>query len=150
MNVMNKKVFELLVVDDDSGDVDLIREVLNLSDERPYKINLSAVEDGEEALAFLKNEDPYQEAPKPDLIILDLNMPRKGGHEVLQEIKADERFKNIPVVILTTSGALEDVDLSYRLGANTYISKAKDFSDFQKSIKTIEEYWLRVARLPRA
>jgi CheY-like chemotaxis protein len=140
MNVMNKKVFELLVVDDDSGDVDLIREVLNLSDERPYKINLSAVEDGEEALAFLKNEDPYQ----------DLNMPRKGGHEVLQEIKADERFKNIPVVILTTSGALEDVDLSYRLGANTYISKAKDFSDFQKSIKTIEEYWLRVARLPRA
>jgi len=145
---MQKKTFELLVVEDDSADIDLIKEALSLSPNRPFNIHLNTVEDGEEALTYLRKSDMFQNVPRPDLIILDLNMPRKGGHEVLREIKNDEKLKCIPVVVLTTSNAYEDVKMSYHLGANSFITKAKDFSEFSKIVQTIEEYWLRTATLP--
>lgn len=145
---MSKKKCELLVIDDDSGDIDLIKEALSLTADESLQINLNAVEDGEEGLQFLRKMGNYKDVPKPDLILLDLNMPRMGGHEVLEEIKKDEQLKSIPVIILTTSNASFDVEKSYRLGANSYITKAKDFSEFLKMAKTIKDFWLRVATLP--
>jgi two-component system response regulator len=144
---MKKKKFEVLVIDDDPADVDLIQEALNLVGNRPFEIILDSVEDGEKALAYL-HEKRNSKAAHPDLIILDLNMPRKSGYEVLKEIKGSEEFKSIPVVVLTTSSAQEDVKKSYRLGANSFITKAKDFADFARIVQTIEDFWLKVATLP--
>ncbi len=144
-----QKTFELLIVEDDLADVDLIKEALNLTSNRAFDIHLSNVEDGDQAISFLKKENAFSAAPSPDLILLDLNMPRKGGHDVLREIKTDERFKGIPVVVLTTSSSSADVKLSYQLGANSYITKARNFTDFSRVVKTIEDYWLNVVSLPR-
>ncbi len=146
---MNKKTFELLVVEDDSADVDLIREALSLPSDRPFEIHLSHVEDGEKALTFLKRGHPYENAARPDLIILDLNMPRKGGHDVLREVKGDEQFNCIPIVVLTTSSAYEDVKLSYKLGANSFITKARDFTEFSSIIHSIEGFWFKTTTLPK-
>ena len=136
---------EILLVEDNTGDARLAREAL-----RDAKVanHLSWVADGVEALAFLRRQDSYLTAPRPDLILLDLNLPRKDGREVLSEIKAAEKLKRIPVVILTTSQAEEDILKAYHLNANCYITKPVDLDQFIKVVKTIEDFWLTIVKLP--
>ena len=136
---------EILLVEDSPSDTDLTMEALEAA-----KVcnRLSVVEDGVQALAFLRREGVYADAPRPDLILLDLNLPRKSGREVLAEIKEDDALKAIPVVVLTTSQADQDVVLAYSLHANCYISKPVDFRQFLAVIKSIEEFWLTVVKLP--
>ena len=136
---------EILLVEDNTGDARLAREAL-----RDAKVanHLSWVADGVEALAFLRRQDSYLTAPRPDLILLDLNLPRKDGREVLSEIKGDEKLKRIPVVILTTSQAEEDILKAYHLNANCYITKPVDLDQFIKVVKTIEDFWLTIVKLP--
>ena len=140
------KTVEMLLVEDDAGDVDLTREALK---DAKIAITLHVVHDGVEALQFLRREEPYaQGTPRPDLILLDLNLPRKDGREVLAEIKADSRLRTIPVVILTTSEADADILQSYGLGANCYVTKPVDFRQFTRVVKTIEEFWFTIVKLP--
>jgi len=136
---------EILLVEDCEGDVRLTKEAL-----RDGKIdnNLTWVRDGVEAMAYLRREGEHANAPRPDLVLLDLNMPRKDGREVLAEIKMDESLKTIPVVVLTTSSAEEDVLASYGLHANTYISKPVDFAQFIGVVHRIEDFWFSIVRLP--
>ena len=136
---------EILLVEDSPTDALLTKRAL--ADARLIN-RLSLVEDGVEALAFLRKEPPYTDAPRPDLILLDLNLPRKDGREVLLEIKEDENLKVIPVVVLTTSRAEEDVLRSYRLHANCYISKPVDFDSFTDAITALEKFWFAVVTLP--
>jgi len=136
---------EILLVEDNPGDVRLIREVLK---EGKIYNNLNVVKDGVEALAFLRREGPYADAPRADLILLDLNLPRKDGREVLAMIKADEQLKRIPVVILTSSGSEEDILKSYELHANCYITKPVKLDEFLAVVKSIEEFWLTIVKLP--
>src|SRR5688572_4247535 len=138
---------EILLVEDNPGDVRLTKEALA---EGKVRNNLSVVNDGVEAMAFLRNEGRYAYAPAPDLILLDLNMPKKDGREVLAEIKSDKHLKAIPVVILTTSAAERDILKSYQLYANAYITKPVDLAQFMEVIKSIEDFWLTIVRLPRA
>jgi two-component system response regulator len=139
------KPIEILLVEDNPGDVRLTQEVLQ---DGNINNHLNVVEDGVKAIAFLKQVPPYAYAPCPDLILLDLNLPRKGGQEVLKVVKADERLKRIPVVILTTSLAEEDIIRAYNLHANCYIAKPIDLDQFIKVIKSIEEFWLTIVKLP--
>lgn len=136
---------EILLVEDSPGDVRLTKEIF-----RDGKVlnNLSVVENGVEAMAFLGREGPYVNMPHPDLILLDLNLPKKDGREVLAEIKADENLKRIPVVVLTTSQAEEDILKVYNLHANCYITKPINLDQFINVVKAIEEFWLTVAKLP--
>ena len=143
---INAKPVEVLLVEDNPGDVRLTREALKDS---KVLNKLHVVEDGEAALAFLRQEGAYANAPRPDLILLDLNMPRKDGREVLSIIKADENLKQIPVVILTTSDSEEDILKSYNLNANCYVTKPVDFEKFITVVKEIEEFWLTIVKLPR-
>lgn len=136
---------EILLVEDSPGDVRLTREAL--ADARVQN-RLSVVTDGIEALAFLRRAGRYADAPRPDLILLDLNMPRKDGREVLQEIKSDETLRRIPVVVLTTSKAEEDVLRSYNLHANCYVTKPVDLEKFIVVVKSIDIFWLTVVTLP--
>jgi CheY-like chemotaxis protein len=136
---------EVLLVEDNPGDVRLTREVLR---EGKISNRLSVAVDGVEALAFLRKEAAYAEAPRPDLILLDLNLPRKDGREVLAEIKDDPQLRQIPVVILTTSKAEEDIIKSYKLHANCYITKPVDFEQFIGVVRSIESFWLCLVRLP--
>ena len=136
---------EILLVEDNEGDVELTREALSGA---KVKNNLHVVGDGVEALAFLRQEGEHANAPAPDLILLDLNLPRKDGREVLLEIKAHERLKLIPVVVLTTSEAEKDIVRSYELHANCYISKPVGLNEFLKVIQAIEGFWLAVVKLP--
>ncbi len=138
---------EILLVEDNPADVRLTREALK---EEKLTNNLSVVSDGIEAMAFLRREGPYAGARRPDLILLDLNLPRKDGREVLEEVKSDPDFKVIPVVVLTSSKAEEDIVRSYRLHANCYISKPVDLSQFLEVVRSIQEFWLTIVRLPRA
>jgi CheY-like chemotaxis protein len=110
---------------------------------------LSVVSDGEEALAFLYRRGPYTTAPRPDLILLDLNLPRRSGREVLAEIKVDENLRRIPVVVLTSSEAEQDILASYDLNANCYITKPVDLEQFIRVVRSIEDFWLTVVKLPR-
>jgi CheY-like chemotaxis protein len=110
--------------------------------------NLSRVADGVEALEFLRREGRYSQAPRPDLILLDLNLPRKDGREVLADIKADDNLRRIPVVVLTTSDAEEDILRAYNLNANCYITKPVDLDQFLRVVKTIEDFWLTIVKLP--
>src|SRR4051812_33888665 len=110
--VTKRKCFELLIVEDDSADVDLTREAFSLSTEAPAPIHISVVEDGDKVMDFLEKRGEFEDAARPDLILLDLNLPRKGGLEVLTDLKSDDRFKNIPVVVLTTSDAKKDLNES--------------------------------------
>lgn len=135
---------DILVVEDNPGDARLIREVLN--DNRSYS-SLHIVNDGVEAMSFLHNEGKYADVPKPDLIILDLNLPRKDGREVLAEIKADKDLLHIPIVIMTISQAEEDIFKSYKLHANCYITKPIDLNEFIKVVKSIEDFWFSVVKL---
>ena len=136
---------EILLVEDNPGDVRLTQEAL-----RDSKLHnrLSVVEDGVEALAFLKREGHYNDSPRPDIILLDLNLPRKSGREVLEEIKQDDVLKRIPVVVLTTSEDERDVMASYNLHANCYITKPVDFSQFITIVRNIKEFWVTIVRLP--
>jgi CheY-like chemotaxis protein len=110
---------------------------------------LDAVEDGEEALAYLRRRHPYTDAPRPDLIFLDLNLPRKDGREVLSEIKQDDKLRRIPVVVLTTSEAERDISRVYELHANCYVKKPTDLDEYMEVIRACENFWLHVVRLPR-
>jgi len=139
------KPVEILLVEDNPGDVRLTKEVLM---EGKVRNNLQVVGDGVEAMAFLRREHSYAKAPRPDLILLDLNLPKKDGREVLQEIKADRQLKRIPVVVLTTSDADEDILRSYDLRANCYITKPVDLDQFIRVIRSIETFWLTIVTLP--
>jgi CheY-like chemotaxis protein len=136
---------EILLVEDNPGDVRLTREVL-----RDGKVNnhLNVVQDGTEALAFLYRQGNYASAPRPDLILLDLNLPKKDGREVLVTIKGDNSLRRIPVVILTTSQAEEDILRAYNLHSNCYITKPVDLDQFIRIVKSIEEFWLTIVKLP--
>ncbi len=136
---------EILLVEDSPGDVRLTKEALK---EGRVRNRLSVVEDGADAVAFLRREGVHADAPRPDLILLDLNLPKKDGREVLDEIKHDPDLKVIPVVVLTTSRADEDVLRAYELNANCYITKPVDFQQFLSVVKSIEDFWLTVVKLP--
>jgi DNA-binding response OmpR family regulator len=138
------KPVEVLLVEDDPGDVILTQEGLRAS---KLHINLHVVDNGEKALAFLHREPPYEDAPRPGLIILDLNLPRVNGMEVLKEIKTNEDLQTIPTVILTTSRAEEDVIRSYKLGANCYVSKPLNLDEFVKVVGSIETFWFTVVEI---
>jgi CheY-like chemotaxis protein len=136
---------EILLVEDNAGDVRLAIEALK---EGKVHVNMSVAGDGVEAMDFLRRQGKFKDAPRPDLILLDLNMPRKDGREVLAELKADDEFKRIPVVVLTTSKAEEDIVKSYNLNANCYITKPVDLDQFIHVVKSIHEFWLTVVKLP--
>ena len=139
------KPIDILLVEDNLGDADLAREALENS---KLHNDLSVVGDGMEAMDFLRRKGKYAQAPRPDLILLDLNLPKKDGREVLAEIKADPDLKRIPVVILTISKDEEDVLKSYNLHANCFITKPIDLGQFMKVVKSIEEFWLTIVKLP--
>lgn len=136
---------DILIVEDNPGDARLIKEVLN--DNKIYS-SLNIVNDGVEAMNFLNNQGKYAGAPKPDLIILDLNLPKKDGREVLAEIKSNRNLLHIPIVIMTISQAEEDILKTYKLQANCYITKPIDLNEFIKVIKSIEDFWFSVVKLP--
>jgi CheY-like chemotaxis protein len=136
---------EILLAEDNPGDVKLTRKAL---EEGQLVNNLHVVNDGVEAMAFLQNEGDHADTPRPDLVLLDLNMPRKDGREVLEELKADEDLRRIPVVVLTSSDAEEDVVRSYELHANAYLTKPVNFDGFLETLGRLEEFWLQVVKLP--
>ncbi|MCG8919063.1 response regulator [Actinokineospora sp. PR83] len=140
------KIIDVLLVEDDDGDVLMTREAFE-----HYKIRnqLHVVRDGEQAVQFLRREGQYEGAPRPDLILLDLNLPRFDGRQVLAEIKADAALRLIPVVVLTTSEAEEDILRSYELHANAYVTKPVDFDRFIEVIRKIDEFFVTVVKLPR-
>jgi CheY-like chemotaxis protein len=142
---MNEREIEILLVEDNQGDARLTIEALQ---EAKVHNHISHVRDGVEALAFLRRQGAYAQAPRPDLILLDLNLPRKDGREVLAEIKNDDKLKRIPVVVLTTSEAEEDILKAYNLSANCYVSKPVDLDQFMKVVRCIEDFWLAIVRLP--
>jgi chemotaxis family two-component system response regulator Rcp1 len=139
------RAVEILLVEDNPGDVRLTTEVLK---DAKLCNNIHVVGDGVEALDFLRCRGGYPAAVRPDLILLDLNLPRKDGREVLEEIKSDDRLKNIPVVVLTTSSAEQDILRSYALHANCYITKPVDLEQFAKVVSSIEEFWFSIVKLP--
>jgi CheY-like chemotaxis protein len=139
------KPIDVLLVEDDPGDTLMIREAFA---DNKLRNRLSSVADGVEALAFLRREGEFADAPRPDLILLDLNLPRKDGREVLEEIKEDAVLRAIPVVVLTTSEAEEDILRSYSLHANAYVTKPVDFDRFIDVVRQIDEFFVEVVRLP--
>ena len=141
----NGRPIEILLVEDSAGDIRLTRESLK---ESKVRNRLNVVPDGIEAMAYLRGQNGYAEAPRPDLILLDLNLPKKDGRSVLSEIKTDPNLKRIPVVILTTSRAEEDILKTYDLHANCYITKPVNLDQFMKVVRAIEDFWLTVVKLP--
>jgi chemotaxis family two-component system response regulator Rcp1 len=142
---MKPKAIDILLVEDNPGDVRLTREALK---EGKVLNNLHVVGDGVEALAFLRHEGQYVKSAHPDIILLDLNLPRKDGRELLADIKSDTDLRRIPVVILTTSKAEEDIIKSYDLHANCYITKPVDMDRFITVVKSIEDFWFTIVKLP--
>ena len=142
---MNERQIQILLVEDNSGDARLTLEALK---ETTLYNQLQHVADGVEALAYLRREGRHAHAPRPDLILLDLNLPRKDGREVLAEIKADQELRRIPVVVLTTSQSEEDISIAYDLNANCYVAKPVDLDNFIKVVRIIEEFWLTIVKLP--
>ena len=136
---------EVLLVEDSPADVRLTKEALK---EEKLHVNLNVVNDGVEAIEFLRRTGKFAQAVRPDLILLDLNLPKKDGREVLKEIKQDEKLRSIPVVILTTSKAEEDIVKSYNQYANCYITKPLDLSQFSTVVKSINDFWLTIVKLP--
>jgi CheY-like chemotaxis protein len=137
---------EVLLVEDDPGDVLLIQEAF---EDNKVRNRLRTVSDGVEALRFLRREGEFADAPRPDLILLDLNLPRMDGREVLAEVKTDEQLQQIPVVVVTTSKLEEDVLRSYKLHANAYVTKPVDFDRFIEVVRQIDEFFVTVVKLPR-
>jgi chemotaxis family two-component system response regulator Rcp1 len=145
MDELQAKIIDILLVEDNPGDVRLAQEALK---ESKVRNKLYVVEDGVEAMNFLRQEGKFIGSPRPDLILLDLNLPRKSGREVLDEVKSDESLKRIPVVVLTVSKAEEDIIKAYDHHANCYITKPLDFDQFIEVTKSIEDFWLTIVRLP--
>ena len=139
------KPIEILLVEDNQGDADLAREALEGS---KFNNILNVVDDGEKAMAYLRRDGLYAKVSRPDLILLDLNIPKKDGRQVLAEIKSDDDLKRIPVIILTTSRAEEDVIKSYNLHCNCYITKPIDLNQFLNVVRSIEDFWLSIVVLP--
>ena len=142
----NANAIEILLVEDNPGDARLTEEAFR---ESRLLNHLHRVHDGVEAIAFLRREGKYADVPRPDIVLMDLNMPRKDGREVLAEIKTDPKLKSIPIVVLTTSDADADVMKSYELHANCYITKPVDLDRFMDIVQRIEDFWLAIVRLPR-
>ena len=142
----NAKAIEILLVEDSPGDVRLTQEAFR---DAKVHINLHVASDGARAMAFLKREGQYADVPRPDLVLLDLNLPKKDGREVLEEIKESPTLKSIPVVILTTSSSDTDILRSYRLHANCFITKPVGLEGFLKVVHSIDNFWLSVVKLPR-
>jgi len=142
----HRRPVEILLVEDNPHDVELAEELLK---EARISINLSVVQDGIEALEFLRRQGEHADAPRPHLILLDLNLPLKDGDEVLAEIKGDDELLTIPVVVLSTSQAAEDVLRAYRHHANCYIAKPLDLDEFTRALKLIEVFWLGLVKLPK-
>jgi len=140
------KTPEILMVDDNPADIDLTSEVLAQSKQH---LHVYAVNDGAEAISFLRHQGKYAKAPAPDLVVLDLNLPRKHGCEVLSNIKTDPALANTPVVIFTTSQANSDISRSYKLGANCYLRKPGNLPDFVAAVQSMAEFWLGFASLPQ-
>jgi CheY-like chemotaxis protein len=136
---------EVLLVEDNPGDAELTRIAL---EDSKISVNLNVVEDGVEAMAFLQKQGNYANAPHPDIVLLDLNLPKKDGREVLAEIKADKKLRRIPVVVLTTSQSEEDILKAYNLSANCFITKPVDFDQFVKIVQSIENFWFAIVKLP--
>jgi CheY-like chemotaxis protein len=134
-----------LLVEDNPGDVRLTRDAFSAGAARPH---FTVAKDGVEALAMLRHEGKYSECPRPDLILLDINLPLKDGREVLKEIKSDDDLRLIPVVMLTTSDSDSDVKASYRAGANCYVTKPVDLGAFNAVVRSVESFWLSIATLP--
>lgn len=145
MRGASQRPVQILLVEDNPGDVRLTEEVLR---EAKVATKLSTVRDGEEAMAFVRREGAHAGAPRPDLILLDLNLPRKDGREVLNELKSDDDLRRIPVIVLTTSMAEPDILMSYDLHANCYIHKPIEFEDFSTAIHSIQQFWLLTVQLP--
>jgi CheY-like chemotaxis protein len=139
-------VIDVLLVEDDPGDALMTQEAF---EHHKIRNTLHVVKDGVEALAFLRREGEYADAPRPGLILLDLNLPRKDGREVLAEVKADAELRSIPVVVLTTSDAEEDILRSYSLHANAYVTKPVDFERFIEVVRQIDDFFVTVVKLPR-
>ena len=142
---MNIRPIQLLLVEDSPTDVELTREALQ---DAKIANELHHVEDGEQAMAYLRHEPPHVNKPRPDVIMLDLNLPRKDGREVLQEIKQDEDLRSIPVIVLTTSAAGEDVKHAYSNHVNAYIQKPINFDQFTQTVRSFEQFWLSIVTLP--
>ncbi|MBN2555670.1 MAG: response regulator [Anaerolineales bacterium] len=145
MTASRGRMVEILLVEDNPGDVRLTQEALK---DGKIQNNLNVVSDGEEAMRFLRREPPFEACPMPDLILLDLNLPRKDGREVLADVKKDESLKRIPVVVLTTSEAEEDILRTYDLHANCYVTKPVELDQFIKIVHTIETFWFNIVQLP--
>ena len=144
---MPLRTVDVLLVEDSEADADLVREALAGG---KLIVNLAVVQDGEAAMSYLRREGAYASAPRPDLVLLDLNLPRKSGQEVLREVKADPDLGVIPIVVLTTSAADQDILRSYQLHANAYIAKPVEFESFIKIVNQVTEFWLSLVVLPRA
>lgn len=136
---------EILLVEDNPGDVRLTQEAFKNSS---FKVNINIVNDGAKAIEYLYKKGVYTDSPTPELILLDLNLPRKNGKEVLEIIKTDDKLKKIPIVVLTTSQSEDDINSAYNLHANCYITKPMDFDDFSEVIHSIENFWLSTTQLP--
>jgi len=136
---------EVLLVDDNPADIDLTRDVLGKC---KWHFHVTAVNDGTEAMSFLRHQGKYGDAPTPDLIVLDLNLPRKDGREVLEEVKADPGLANVPVVIFTTSQASSDISRCYQMGANCYLRKPGNLAEFVAIVQSMADFWLGFASLP--
>jgi chemotaxis family two-component system response regulator Rcp1 len=141
-----KTTAEVLLVDDNPADIDLTREALNAC-QLQFHINTAC--DGVEALSFLQRQGNYAEAPVPDLLVLDLNLPRKGGLQVLKQLKSDPKLSKIPVVVFSTSQAAADIGQSYQFGANSYLHKPGNLADFMAVVQSMAEFWLGFASLPK-
>ncbi len=142
---IDSNLIEILLVEDSPGDARLAREALK---ESTIRNNLHLVQDGEEALNFLYKRGKYENAPNPDLVLLDLNLPKISGHQVLAQIKSEDRLRKIPVVVLSISRSQKDIEDSYNLNANCYVTKPLDLNEFIEVFETIQNFWLRTAKLP--
>jgi len=142
---MNGTLVRILLMEDDPGDVELVREALR---DAKMALSIDHVWNGEEGMRYLRREGEFSQAKRPDIVLLDLNMPLKDGREVLEEIKNDKGLRTIPVVVLTTSDAEPDILTSYDLGANCYLQKPLGLSDFLLVVKSVEDFWLTMVKLP--
>lgn len=139
------KSIHILLVEDNEGDILLIKEAF---EERKIINKISVVKDGEKAIRFLNQDEEFTDAPVPDLVILDVNLPRKSGHEVLTHVKEDDALKHLPVIMLTTSSSEQDIMQSYKNHANCYITKPVDVDEFLKAVVEIEQFWISIVKLP--
>jgi len=143
--MFDKQKFDILLVEDNAGDILLTKEAFKRSN---FDVFLNTVIDGELAIEYLSKDGEFKEVSRPDLILLDLNLPKKDGREVLKFIKTDQSLKSIPVIILSTSTSSVDINKAYELSANSFVTKPVDFNSFLTVVKTIEKFWFRIAKLP--